>query len=62
LGPRATGGRVEPARARHDHARVFTIDEIARLYAVGNRYFIDRYEHGIVLYDRDEDGQGIVRG
>lgn len=41
---------------------VFTVDEIIRLYAVGNRYFIDRYEHGIVLYDRDEDGQGIAHG
>ena len=41
---------------------VFTIDEIARLYAVGNRYFIDRYENGIVLYDRDENGPGIIHG
>lgn len=33
---------------------VFTIDEIERLRATGNRYFIDRYDRGVVLYDRDQ--------
>jgi hypothetical protein len=33
---------------------VFTIDEIERLRAAGSRYFIDRYDRGIVLYDRDQ--------
>jgi len=33
---------------------VFTIGEIKRLRATGNRYFIDRYDRGIVLYDQDE--------
>ena len=33
---------------------VFTIDEIERLRATGNRYFIDRFDRGVVLYDRDQ--------
>jgi hypothetical protein len=39
---------------------VFTIDEIERLHTVGNRYFIDRYDRGIVLYDRDEGEQDVA--
>ena len=41
---------------------VFTIDEIERLRAVGNRYFIDRYDRGVVLYDRDEGEQDVADG
>ena len=39
---------------------VFTIDEVERLRAIGNRYFIDRYDNGVVLYDRDH--QDVERG
>jgi hypothetical protein len=31
---------------------VFTIDEIERLRAAGNRFLTDQYDAGVVLYDR----------
>lgn len=37
---------------------VFTLDEIARLRAVGNRFLTDKYDGGVVLYDREIDGPG----
>ena len=40
---------------------VFTVDEIERLRAAGNRYFTDRYDHGVVLYDRGDDVQEVDR-
>jgi hypothetical protein len=33
---------------------VFTLDEIGRLQAAGNRFFTDQYDRGVVLYDRDD--------
>lgn len=33
---------------------VFTIDEIDRLRAAGNRFLTDKYDGGVVLYDRSE--------
>lgn len=41
---------------------VFTIDEIERLRAIGNRYFIERYDAGVILYDRNDDREGMDRG
>jgi hypothetical protein len=37
---------------------VFTPDEIPRLRAVGNRFLTDKYDGGVVLYDREIDGPG----
>ncbi|WP_019831083.1 hypothetical protein [Sphingomonas sp. PR090111-T3T-6A] len=38
---------------------VFTIDEIDRLRAVGNRFLTDQYDGGLTLYDRAEEmGEG----
>jgi hypothetical protein len=34
---------------------VFTLDEVARLRAAGNRFLTDRYDGGVVLYERGED-------
>jgi hypothetical protein len=34
---------------------VFTIDEIDRLRAVGNRFLTDKYDGGVVLYHRSDD-------
>jgi hypothetical protein len=39
---------------------VFTVEEIGRLRAAGNRYFTDRYDLGVVLYDRDEDRREVA--
>ena len=33
---------------------VFTIDEIDRLRAAGNRFLTDKYDGGVVLFDRSE--------
>lgn len=34
---------------------VFLISEIERLRIVGNRWFTDLYDGGVILYDRDKD-------
>jgi hypothetical protein len=37
---------------------VFTLDEIDRLRAAGNRFLTDRYDGGVLLYERDEARSG----
>ena len=39
---------------------VFTLDEIDRLRAAGNRFLTDQYDAGIILYERD--GQASAGG
>src|SRR3546814_18004610 len=46
----ALRGRAEIALS------VFTLDEMDRLRAVGNRFLTDKYDGGVVLYDRAIDG------
>ena len=40
---------------------VFTLDEIDRLRASGNRHLTDQYDDGVVLYDRDDLPMGEAR-
>jgi hypothetical protein len=37
---------------------VFTIDEMDRLRATGNRFLTDQYDGSVVLYDRGDDAAG----
>ena len=38
---------------------VFTLGEMDRLRAVGNRFLTDKYDGGVILYDRAIDGPDI---
>ncbi|WBO24356.1 hypothetical protein [Sphingomonas abietis] len=40
---------------------VFTLDEIDRLRAAGNRFLTDQYDDGVVLYDRADAGSEEAR-
>lgn len=41
---------------------VFTLDEIDRLRAIGNRFLTDQYDGGVVLYDRADDVSEVAQG
>lgn len=40
---------------------VFTLGEMDRLRAVGNRFLTDKFDSGVILYDRAIDGPDIGR-
>jgi hypothetical protein len=40
---------------------VFTVDEMTRLRAVGNRFLTDQYDGGVILYDRTETASEEMR-
>jgi hypothetical protein len=40
---------------------VFTVDEMSRLRAVGNRFLTDQYDGGVILYDRAETASEGMR-
>jgi hypothetical protein len=40
---------------------VFTVDEMTRLRAAGNRFLTDQYDGGVILYDRTETASEEMR-